>query len=98
MSASSDRLMPIVSKIFCSQSPKTLMVRKRPHVVNGGGFVVTDCSPKTIFSVGGCGVTGAKGELIIRDEDGSSILRIQKKVHDALSSILCFEHQCVHAC
>ena len=69
MSRSSD-LLPIVSKIFCSPSLTTLMVRKRPHVVNGCGFVVTDCTPKTIFSVDGCGVIGAKGELIIQMKMG----------------------------
>ncbi|KAJ1439934.1 Tubby-like, C-terminal [Sesbania bispinosa] len=36
--------MPIVSKLYCSSSQTVLGVRRRPHVVNGGGFVVTDCS------------------------------------------------------
>ncbi|ONK66088.1 uncharacterized protein A4U43_C06F4030 [Asparagus officinalis] len=87
MSGSSD-LIPIVSKIFCSSSLTTLTVRKRPRVVNGGGFAVTDRRPKTIFTVDGCGVIGSKGQLLVRDEDGASILRIQKKggVVQALST------------
>lgn len=79
MSASAN-LTPVVSKIFCSPFVANLMVRKRPHVVNGGGFVVTDCTSRAIFSVDGCGVIGTKGELIIRDEDGGPVLHIQKKV------------------
>lgn len=74
--------MPVVSKVYCSPSLTTLTVRKRPHVVNGGGFVVTDCTPKTVFTVDGCGTIGSKGELMVRDEDGSPILQIQKKVRN----------------
>lgn len=71
---------PIVSKIYCSPRLTTLTVRKRPRVVNGGGFVVAaDCSRGAAFSVDGCGVLGTKGEMIVRDGDGGSILQIRKK-------------------
>ncbi|KAK6944731.1 LURP-one-related [Dillenia turbinata] len=71
--------MPIVSKIFCSSMPVLLVVRIRPPVVNGGGFVVTDCSQKTLFKVDDCGMVGAKGELILRDGNGEALLRIRRK-------------------
>lgn len=74
-------LKPIVSKTFCSSSDIMLMVRKRPQVINGGGFVVMNLSQKVVFSVDGCGIIGSKGELIVRDGDGSSTLFIHKKVH-----------------
>ncbi|XP_072980348.1 protein LURP-one-related 6 [Typha angustifolia] len=79
---------PIVSKIFCSSSVASLMIRKRPVIVNGGGFVVTDSSQKIIFFVDGCGMLGAKGELMVKDGDGASILFIRKKggVVQALST------------
>ncbi|XP_072980085.1 protein LURP-one-related 6-like [Typha angustifolia] len=72
-------LIPIVSKIFCSSSQVVLTVRTRPHIVNGGGFVVMNCDQRKVFSVDGCGTLGAKGELIIRDGDGVAILFIRKK-------------------
>ncbi|KAK6941284.1 LURP-one-related [Dillenia turbinata] len=71
--------MPIVSKIFCSSMPVLLIVRRRPPVVNGGGFVVTDCSQKVLFKVDGCGIVGAKGELILRDGYGEALLLIRRK-------------------
>ncbi|KAL5537834.1 hypothetical protein UlMin_043723 [Ulmus minor] len=70
---------PIVSKIYCSPSQVVLVVRKRPHVINGGGFVVTDCSQKVIFRVDGCGILGTKDELILRDSDGEALLLIHRK-------------------
>lgn len=73
--------MAIVSKLYCSSSQVVLVVRKRPHVVNGGGFVVTDCSQKVVFRVDGCGVLGAKEELILRGADGEALLLIRRKVH-----------------
>ncbi|KAG0469505.1 hypothetical protein HPP92_016205 [Vanilla planifolia] len=72
-------LMPVVSKTYCSAFLTTLVVRRRPHVVNGGGFVVTDSNQKVVFVVDGCGRIGAKGVLLVRDGDGASILRIRKK-------------------
>ncbi|KAK9274580.1 hypothetical protein L1049_021829 [Liquidambar formosana] len=72
-------IMSIVSKIFCSSSQVVLVVRRRPHVVNGGGFVVTDCSQKVVFRVDGCGVLGTKGELILRDSNGEALLLIHRK-------------------
>lgn len=75
----SSNLVPVVSKIFCTSSQAALMVRKRPQVVNGGGFVVMDCRNNVVFSVVGCGVLGANGELILKDGDGTPILYIRKK-------------------
>ncbi|XP_010917482.1 protein LURP-one-related 6-like [Elaeis guineensis] len=75
----SSNAVPIVSKNFCSSSLISLMVRKRPHVVNGGGFVVTNCSQNVAFVVDGCGTLGAKGELMVKDGDGEPILFIRKK-------------------
>lgn len=57
-----------------------MVVRRRPHVVNGGGFVVTDCREKIIFKIDGCGVLGTRGELVLRDGDGNDLLLIHKKV------------------
>ncbi|BAF11071.2 Os03g0179700 [Oryza sativa Japonica Group] len=72
-------LTPVVSKIFCSSSQAVLMVRRRPPTVNGGGFVVTDRDQRVVFSVDGCGIIGASGQLIVRDGDGTAILFIHKK-------------------
>ncbi|EXB38970.1 hypothetical protein L484_027406 [Morus notabilis] len=71
--------MAIVSKIYCSSSQLVFMVRKRPHVVNGGGFVATDCSQKVVFRVDGCGILGTKDELILRGSDGEALLLIRRK-------------------
>ncbi|KAL9441963.1 hypothetical protein AB3S75_020465 [Citrus x aurantiifolia] len=80
-------MTPIISKIYCSSSQTLLVVRRRPHVVNGGGFVVTDCSQKIIFRVDGCGVLGTKGELVVRHADGDAVVLIRRKggVVEALS-------------
>lgn len=76
-----NNMMPIVSKLYCSSSQKVLGVRRRPHVVNGGGFVVTDCSThKVVFRVHGCGILGKKGELVLRDGDDNALLLIRRKV------------------
>ncbi|KAJ3694257.1 hypothetical protein LUZ60_009737 [Juncus effusus] len=75
----SNNEVPIVSKFFCSSSPQSMLVRKRPAVVNGGGFVVTDINQKVVFVVDGCGKLGAKGELLVKDGNGESILYIHKK-------------------
>ncbi|KAL5098343.1 hypothetical protein RYX36_002670 [Vicia faba] len=71
---------PIVSKLYCSTVQTMFGVRKRPHVVNGGGFVVTDCSAqKVVFKVHGCGIHGKKDELILRDGDGEALLLMRRK-------------------
>ena len=74
-------MVPVVSKLYCSSSQTVLVVRRRPHVVNGGGFVVTDCScQRVVFRVDGCGVHGTKGELVLRYGDGVALLLMRKKV------------------
>ncbi|KAM7277184.1 hypothetical protein ACFE04_019050 [Oxalis oulophora] len=72
-------LMPLISKMYCSSSEELFVVRRRPTVVSGGGFVVTDCSQKVIFKVDGCGVLGTKGELVLRDGNGDALLIIRRK-------------------
>ncbi|XP_028782775.1 protein LURP-one-related 6-like [Neltuma alba] len=80
MAGKTSTMMPIISKLYCSASQKVFVVRRRPHVVNGGGFVVTDCSSqKVVFRVDGCGILGAKGELILRDGDGDALLLMRRK-------------------
>ncbi|XP_062149062.1 protein LURP-one-related 6 isoform X2 [Alnus glutinosa] len=73
--------MPIISKMYCSSSQAVLVVRRRPHVISGGGFVVTDCSndQKVIFRVDGCGILGTKEELLLRDGNGVALLLIRRK-------------------
>ncbi|KAJ6362341.1 hypothetical protein OIU78_002698 [Salix suchowensis] len=71
--------MPVISKLYCSSSQAVLVVRKRPHVVSGGGFVVSDCSQKVVFRVDGCGVIGSEGELKLRDSRGEALLLIRRK-------------------
>ncbi|KAL8136478.1 hypothetical protein V2J09_002479 [Rumex salicifolius] len=60
-------MIPVVSKLYCSSSEVVLVVRKRPKVVNGGGFVVTNCSQRVVFRVDGCGIVGRSGEVMLRD-------------------------------
>lgn len=61
-------------------------------MVNGGGFVVTDCSTqRVVFRVDGCGIHGTKGELILRDGDGEALLLMRRKVYK-------FYHICVIIC
>ncbi|XP_021318094.1 protein LURP-one-related 6 isoform X1 [Sorghum bicolor] len=74
-----NKSIPVVSKIFCSGTPTMLMIRRRPIVVNGGGFVVTDLSHNIVFVVDGCGILGSKGELMVKDGEGEPILSISKK-------------------
>ena len=80
MGGKATNAMPIISKLFCSSSQVVLVVRRRPRVINGGGFVVTDSSQTVVFKVDGCGVLGTKGELIVRDGDGGALLLIRRKV------------------
>jgi hypothetical protein len=77
-----DDSMPVVSKMYCLSTPAVLMIRRRPMVVNGGGFVVTDLSHNVVFIVDGCGILGSKGELMVKDGDGEQILFISRKVMD----------------
>ncbi|XP_016506229.1 protein LURP-one-related 6-like [Nicotiana tabacum] len=79
--------MAVVSKVFCSSSEVVLVVRRRPHVVNGGGFIVTNCAQNVVFKVDGCGILGKKEELILKDSYGHDLLLIRKKggVIEALS-------------
>ncbi|GAB4853709.1 hypothetical protein Ancab_017901 [Ancistrocladus abbreviatus] len=72
-------MMPIVSKLYCSKTQVALVVRRRPHVVSGGGFVVTNGVQKVVFRVDGCGILGRKGELIVRDADGNALLLILRQ-------------------
>lgn len=74
------KMKAVVSKLHCSSMEEVMVVRRRPHVVNGGGFVVTDCKDKIVFKIDGCGVLGTKGELVLRDGDGNDLLLIHKKV------------------
>ncbi|KDP33924.1 hypothetical protein JCGZ_07495 [Jatropha curcas] len=71
--------MAIVSKLYCASSQVLLVVRERPHAVNGGGFVVTDCNQKVVFRVDGCGVLGKQGEVMLRDSDGDPLILIRRK-------------------
>jgi uncharacterized protein YxjI len=57
-----------------------LFVRKRPHLITGGGLVVMDGNQRVVFHVEGCAILGVNGELIIRDGDGTTVLFIRKKV------------------
>ncbi|RZC86043.1 hypothetical protein C5167_026718 [Papaver somniferum] len=71
---------PIVSKEYCCESSQTILtIRRRPHVVNGGGFVVTNCSLQVLFRVEGCGILGTDKELVLRDGDGDCLLLIRQK-------------------
>ena len=89
-------IAPVVSKIFCSSSHAVLMVRRRPPTVNGGGFVVTDQDQRAVFSVDGCGIIGASGQLIVRDGDGNAILFIHKKVKGIQELTLMFLFSCLN--
>ncbi|CAN6680738.1 unnamed protein product [Malus baccata var. baccata] len=79
MGAQDNMIMPIISKMYCSSSQTVLVIRRRPHVINGGGFVVTDCGQKVSFKVDGCGILGKKDEMILRDSDGDALLLIRRK-------------------
>ncbi|CAN8270650.1 unnamed protein product [Cochlearia groenlandica] len=69
----------VVSKLHCSSVEEVMTVRRRPHVVNGGGFVVTDSKEKIVFKIDGCGVLGTRGELVLRDSHGHELLIVHKK-------------------
>ena len=73
-------MIPLVSKFYCSSSEVVFVVRTRPHVINGGGFVVTDCNQKVVFSVDGCGILGKEEELVVRDEKRDALLLLRGKV------------------
>lgn len=74
--------MPVVSKMFCSSNQVVLVVRSRPHVVGGGGFVVTDLgSHEVVFRVDGCGVLGKKDQMTLTDAYQNPLLLIRLKVN-----------------
>lgn len=80
--------MPVVSKMFCSSTQVVLGVRSRPHVVGGGGFVVTDLrSHEVVFKVDGCGVLGKKDQMTLTDAYQNPLLLIRLKagIVEALS-------------
>ncbi|GER40959.1 hypothetical protein STAS_17661 [Striga asiatica] len=70
----------VVSKVYCSISDEILVVRRRPNVTNGGGFVVADGGQTVVFSVDGCGIIGRKNELFVRDGNGNPLLLIRRKI------------------
>lgn len=83
----------VVSKVFCSNCEVVLVVRSRPHVVNGGGFIVTNnCTQNVVFKVDGCGILGKKDEIILRDNDGHDLLLIRKKVNISFPSMIYQKH------
>ncbi|KAI3802827.1 hypothetical protein L1987_30970 [Smallanthus sonchifolius] len=80
--------LAVVSKMFCSSSEVVLGVRARPHVVGGGGFVVTDLhSHAVVFKVDGCGVLGKKDQITLTDAYQTPLLLIRRKggIVEALS-------------
>lgn len=87
--------MAVVSKVFCSSSEVVLVVRRRPHVVNGGGFIVTNCAQNVVFKVDGCGILGKKEELILKDSYGHDLLLIRKKVTFGNRSNIYFQLLCM---
>ncbi|XP_042374756.1 protein LURP-one-related 6-like [Zingiber officinale] len=78
---------PVVSKAYCSLSQTTLMIRKRPRNINGGGFVAMDTSQVVAFAVDGCCVLGVNGECMVKDGNGNSILFISKKQGGVLQAV-----------
>uniref|UniRef100_A0A1J3DB68 Protein LURP-one-related 16 n=1 Tax=Noccaea caerulescens TaxID=107243 RepID=A0A1J3DB68_NOCCA len=75
---SSQAVDPVVSRRYSSESEAVLVVRRRPHMVNGGGFVVSNSKQQVVFRVDGCGVLGTKGKLLLRSGDGDDLLLIRK--------------------
>ncbi|XP_047309410.1 protein LURP-one-related 6-like [Impatiens glandulifera] len=69
----------IVSKIYCSSYEQVFMVRSRPNVVYGGGFVVLDSNQTEVFRVEGCGTLGKRADLLLRDSHGDALLLIRRK-------------------
>ncbi|KAF9597477.1 hypothetical protein IFM89_018923 [Coptis chinensis] len=96
--ASKANVAPIVSKMYCSSSQANFIVRRRPHVVNGGGFVVTNYSQNVAFRVDGCGTLGVEGEAILKNSDGESLLVIRRKAHFTPSSIYVLSQINLHIC
>ncbi|XP_073158233.1 protein LURP-one-related 6 [Henckelia pumila] len=72
-------MMPIVSKVYCSPNEVVRVVRRRPKVPNGGGFVVTDCGQRVVFKVDGCGILGKKEEMVVKDGEGNDLLLLRRK-------------------
>jgi len=83
-------IQPVVSKQFCSTSETQFIVRKRPCVVNGGGFVVTNCGGNEVFRVEGCG-SMFKNRAVLKDGEGKPILVMERKV--GVVQVFCFQTQ-----
>lgn len=78
MTKSSVMSRPVVSSQFCSTSCTEFVVRKRPCVVNGGGFVVIDCfGGNEVFRLEGCGPT-VKDEAVLKDSRWMPILTMKR--------------------
>ncbi|EOA22123.1 hypothetical protein CARUB_v10002681mg [Capsella rubella] len=75
---SSHTVDPVVSRRYSSESESVLVVRRRPSMVNGGGFVVSNSKQQVLFRVDGCGVLGTKGKILLRNGDGDDLLLIRK--------------------
>ncbi|CAH2072264.1 unnamed protein product [Thlaspi arvense] len=75
---SSQAVDPVVSRRYSSETEAVLVVRRRPQMVNGGGFVVSNSKQQIVFRVDGCGVLGTKGKLLLRNGDGDDLLLIRK--------------------
>ncbi|MED6171009.1 hypothetical protein PIB30_036769 [Stylosanthes scabra] len=89
--AASIKMLPIISKLYCLGCETELMVRRRPHAVYGGGFVVTDCSThNVVFRVDGCDVVGKRNELILRHADGHPLLLMRRKGGGMVEALSCF--------
>jgi uncharacterized protein YxjI len=83
-------IQPVVSKQFCSTSQTQFIVRKRPCVVNGGGFVVTNCGGNEVFRAEGCGPM-VKNQAVLKDGEGNPILAMKRKV--GVVQVFCFQTQ-----
>ncbi|KAL0729619.1 hypothetical protein Bca4012_025712 [Brassica carinata] len=75
---SSKAVDPVVSRRYSSETEAMLVVRRRPHMVNGGGFVVSNSKQQVVFTVDGCGVLGTKDKLVLKNGDGNNLLLIRK--------------------
>lgn len=89
---SSQAVDPVVSWRYSSESEAVLVVRRRPHMVNGGGFVVSNSKQQVVFRVDGCGVLGTKGKLLLRSGDGDDLLLIRKMVTKNMFVLYSFDY------
>lgn len=56
-------------------------MRKRPCVVNGGGFIVVERGGNEVLRVEVCGQT-LKHQAILKNDEGKHILTLKHKVYD----------------